>query len=288
LSQLDGRWPPILVTRDHAVVDGAHRFHAAKRSGLTDIACEYFDGSPEDAALEFVLRNVRQGLPLSLSEREEGASKLLDLHEDWSDRRIATSCGLSPRTIAAIRRSQGADSRSRPDAQSAHVDKRLGTDNKMWPIDRSAIRQRVKEAIQKNPGMSLRRIADEAQVSPETVRRAKARFQTPLAEEAVIKGKERPDPVTPLRASMPEVGKEEPWRADRALCSLPGTDFVDWFQRTVVGDEWQRYVSLVPLSRVYEIADEARRRARLWVEFAGALEGRTSEQTRRAQSASGG
>jgi hypothetical protein len=168
------------------------------------------------------------------------------------------------------------------------VDKRLGTDNKMWPIDRSAIKQRVKEAIQKNPGMSLRRIADEAQVSPETVRRAKARFQTPLAEEAVIKGKERPDPVTPLRASVPEVGKEEPWRADRALCSLPGTDFVDWFQRTVVGDEWQRYVSLVPLSRVYEIADEARRRARLWVEFAGALEGRTSEQTRRAQSASGG
>ncbi len=38
-------------------------------------------------------------------------------------------------------------------------------------------------------------------------------------------------------------------------------------------DRW-KHVGVVPLSRVYEVADEARRRAAFWLGFAETLEGR--------------
>jgi hypothetical protein len=52
--------------------------------------------------------------------------------------------------------------------------------------------------------------------------------------------------------------------------------FSAWFSGADVGDEWSDHVAVVPLSRVYEIADEARRRAKSWTRFAEALELRTS------------
>ena len=36
-------------------------------------------------------------------------------------------------------------------------------------------------------------------------------------------------------------------------------------------------VETVPLSRIYEVADEARRRSELWLRFARALEARTAK-----------
>jgi hypothetical protein len=67
-----------------------------------------------------------------------------------------------------------------------------------------------------------------------------------------------------------------PVYGDPAFASREGGQaFAEWFDTRSVeaGDLWQ-YVDAVPLSRVYEIAGEARRRAEFWTRFAVTLETR--------------
>src|SRR6266516_639835 len=65
LAELGGAWPPIVVRRDdRSVVDGQHRVAAARRLGLRRLQVTWFDGSAEDAFVEFVRCNVGHGLPL--------------------------------------------------------------------------------------------------------------------------------------------------------------------------------------------------------------------------------
>ena len=64
-----------------------------------------------------------------------------------------------------------------------------------------------------------------------------------------------------------------PWQEDRALAARDGGErFVEWFDSTAVDsvDGWE-HIGVVPLSRVYEVADEARRRAAFWLGFAETL-----------------
>jgi hypothetical protein len=64
------------------------------------------------------------------------------------------------------------------------------------------------------------------------------------------------------------------WRNDAALATRDGgDDFVAWFDTTTVDDvdTWS-YAHAVPLSRTYEVADEARRRAAFWSSFADTVE----------------
>ena len=68
--------------------------------------------------------------------------------------------------------------------------------------------------------------------------------------------------------------------SDLACRSAPDGDmFCAWFDRgRLMEDEVNRFVLTVPLSRVYEIADEARQRSQLWVAFADRLERRVRPQ----------
>jgi hypothetical protein len=60
-----------------------------------------------------------------------------------------------------------------------------------------------------------------------------------------------------------------------ALLSAPkGEVFAQWFERTCIGDEYTEFVTTIPINRVYEIADEARRRGQSWFRFASNLEAR--------------
>ena len=82
--------------------------------------------------------------------------------------------------------------------------------------------------------------------------------------------------VTMIGPSVAD-GAREPdvWRADAALASTKdGEDLLEWFERTAVSELDLDWVDKVPLSRVYEISDEARRRAETWLQFARALENR--------------
>ncbi len=104
------------------VVDGMHRLRAAHLLGLEEVSVRFIDGSADDAFILAVEANVRHGLPLTLADRRHAAARVLAIHPDWSDRRVATSTGLAPGTIAAIRR--------RATAQHEQSTTRVGRDNR--------------------------------------------------------------------------------------------------------------------------------------------------------------
>ena len=86
----DRRQPP----RIRSVVDGQHRVAAAELPGLAAVAGGWFDGSPEDAFVEFVRCNVGHGLALAWSERRVGGhAGSCVTHPERSDRGVASVCG---------------------------------------------------------------------------------------------------------------------------------------------------------------------------------------------------
>jgi hypothetical protein len=114
--------------------------------------------------------------------------------------------------------------------------------------------------------------------SPETVRRVRLRMTD--------QGESSPTPIaaTPPRLTnivalnYPLASSGQPRlrsATDPALVSTPdGKQFADWFDRADPGADWAAHVMAVPLSRVYEVADEARRRASAWRQFAHLVEER--------------
>jgi hypothetical protein len=127
----------------------------------------------------------------------------------------------------------------------------------------------VVEAIREHPGASLRSLAATAGVSPETVRLVRMNMSGPRLQEPPA-----------CAASLAEDPEEPRWREDIALASCDGgEDFVAWFDRTALSEQdCRRRVEAVPLSRVYEIGDEARRRSELWMNFARSLEARSTKR----------
>jgi ParB-like chromosome segregation protein Spo0J len=261
LVGLGGRWPPILVHQDNGlVIDGAHRVVAARQLRLERIAASLFCGDPDEALIEFVRRNVYHGLPLTLRERKRAASQVLLARPEWSDRRIAEICALSPKTVGRLRLAV-------PDCPSTEIPQldtrtRVGRDNRSRPVNSASVRARVIEAIEEQPGASLRSVAAAAGVSPETVRIVRMNMNRPAAEAV----------------AFPAPREEAPVIRDLAVASCDAEDFDAWFDRTAVSadDRWHR-ADMVPLSRAYEVADEARRRSEAWLEFAKSLEARASE-----------
>ena len=176
---LEGRWPPILVDQDtRRIVDGHYRYLAAERSGWTHIDCEYFHGTADEAFLEAIRRNSGHGLPLTLAERRRVARQLLDLHWEWSDRRIAQTVGLSASTVAVARRASAGG------PVNASV-ARLGRDGRLRTSDHSLVRQRVRSALEAMPHGSLRQIASIARSSPETVRSVRNALPTSMVRVPV-------------------------------------------------------------------------------------------------------
>jgi ParB-like chromosome segregation protein Spo0J len=263
LVEAGGSWPPVLVGRvDNVVIDGAHRVMAARRLGLVRLDAVLFDGGRDDAFVEFVRRNVSNGLVLTLAERKLAAERILAAHCSWSDRRVAELCALSPKTVGRVRAT------SCPIEEDPHSDsaRREGRDRRLRPLRRGPVRARVVEALQARPDASLRAIAAEVGVSPETVRSVRLA----LADVAEV---DREGECSDSTSAAP------PWREDAALASSEhGEHFVTWFERTAVGLEDLEWVPHVPLSRVYEIADEARRRSDTWLRFARVLETRSGRR----------
>jgi ParB-like chromosome segregation protein Spo0J len=274
LAELAPSWPPIVVRRaDHSVIDGQHRIAAAARLGLTTLPAVLFDGTADDAYVEFVRCNVGHGLPLSLDERRAAVSRILRTHPERSDRSIAELCGVSPKTVARVRdeREASAASRRRP----TPITGRVGRDGRVRPVDPEAVRTRIAEELARRPEASLRAIAQVVGASPETVRSVKNKLRS---GHSVATRPVHADPA-PEATILGLLSRKQrcarPWQDDRALADRDGgAQFVQWFDATAVesADGWE-HVGVVPLSRVYEVADEARRRAAFWLGFAETLEG---------------
>jgi ParB-like chromosome segregation protein Spo0J len=269
LAETADGWPPILVRRsDRSVIDGQHRVAAARTLGMRHVRAVFFDGSNDDAYFEFVRRNVGHGLPLSLDERRAAVHRIVRTHPDRSDRGIAALCGVSPKTVARVRQELGARGALVP------VTTRVGRDGRARPIDPVGVRERILEELERDPEASLRCIAKKVGASPETVRTVRSRL---CAGTMPAETDPRPafDPdATVLALLTRRQRREASWRSDAALATGEGGEaFVSWFEATTVDDvdAWT-YAPGVPLSRTYEVADEARRRATFWSSFAQAVE----------------
>jgi transcriptional regulator with XRE-family HTH domain len=303
---LGGSWPPLLVWAQNpeVVLDGAHRLAAARKLGHDTVQVVAFDGTADEAFIETVRRNISHGLPLSVPDRTRAGLQILQRHPNWSDRRIAEASGLSPHTIARLRSSPPPESEPVADARTKErsatslvgtgrtgrgdrpvrhpapfaadrpipadrivaIESRLGRDGKNRPAQPGLLRDRVMEALKANPGASLRQIAGVAHVSPETVRRIRREVEQPGGPGISV--------LAALRA--PDEADTD-WREDPALGANDA--LISWLDRTDPSGDIEAFALGVPLSRVYQLADEARRRAARWAAFAEILEGRARART---------
>jgi hypothetical protein len=168
---LEAEWPlpPILVHRPTMrIIDGFHRVRAPKSKGLQQIQTIFLDGSLELAFIVAVEANVTHGLPLSIGDRRAAAARILQTHSDWSDRTIATSTGLSAKTVRAIRFAT---------AENPQLNKRVGKDGRVRPLNAGVGRQHAAQLLASRPNASLREIAKAAGISPGTVRDVRERLR---------------------------------------------------------------------------------------------------------------
>jgi ParB-like chromosome segregation protein Spo0J len=166
LAETTDELPPIVVHRTTMrVIDGVHRVRAARVREQREIAARFFDGDDADAFVLAVRANVAHGLPLSPTDRKAAATHILASHPHWSDRLIASVTGLSPKTIAEVRR----------DCAPA-ADHRTGQDGKVRPINSLEKRRIASDLMLHNPNLSLRQVARTAGISPETARAVRIRM----------------------------------------------------------------------------------------------------------------
>jgi hypothetical protein len=155
--------------------------------------------------------------------------------------------------------------------------KRVGRDGRARPVRAGAMRQQIADALEQDPNASLRTIATRLGVSPETVRSVRKELgghSRAVATAEAFSLNDR-DITAGYHTLLFHREQATPWREDNAFHATPeGESFVEWFEAKTVAPGLH-HVDSVPLSRVYEIADEARRRAAFWTKFADTLELRT-------------
>ena len=164
LVNVGDQLPPILVQAGSMrVIDGAHRVRAARLSGKSRIDVQLLDIDDTEAFTVSITANVRHGLPLSLADRKQAAVRLAHLRPTLSDRAIGRTCGLTGKTVAALRARHS-------DTQNQALS-RIGLDGRVRPTDSADRRQTARRLIMEAPTSSLRDIATEAGLSPNTVRK---------------------------------------------------------------------------------------------------------------------
>ncbi|WP_229924538.1 ParB/RepB/Spo0J family partition protein [Streptomyces sulfonofaciens] len=190
----DAETSPVLVhRRTMRVIDGVHRVQAALARGRREIAVRFFDGSEADAFVLAVQSNVRHGLPLSLSDRTAAAARIMESHPQWSDRAIARVSGLSPKTVAAVRR------RSTEDLPQSNT--RMGTDGRVRAMNAAEGRRLAGQMIEAHPGASLREVAKAAGISVSTAHDVRERLR---AGDDPVPARSRRKKVAPAEAAGPD------------------------------------------------------------------------------------
>ncbi|GAB3667797.1 ParB N-terminal domain-containing protein [Actinocorallia lasiicapitis] len=267
--------PPIVVNRrTMRVIDGMHRVSAARLQGQELIEAVFVDVADHDAFLLSVKANITHGLPLSLSDREAAAHRVLAWYPAWSDRAIAGACGLAPKTVGAIR------ARSTGDGTQSNV--RVGLDGRVRPISTIDARRRAGEILTTRPEASLREVARESGLSLGTVHDVRERLRQ--GRDPVPDGQMARQPRPRGRRTRGAIV----WKAvrDRLLkdptvkYAEAGKELLRWFDtRSVDPGEWRRLLDSVPGHWMEAMARVAAANADEWQEFARELQRRGAELT---------
>ncbi|MFD6420508.1 hypothetical protein [Streptomyces sp. NPDC060198] len=283
LAQCVSPLPPIIVHRATSrVVDGIHRIRAARINGRTHIDVQYFDGTAAEAFLLAVNRNANHGLPLTRSDRNAAALRIMRSHPEWSDRMIATVAGLSPKTVGAIRRRSG-------DAL-LQLNVRIGRDGKSRVLDTAERRRLAGEYALSHPEASLREIAKESGLSLATARDVRKRVQKGTS------------PLLPARRGVSARAAQDPCDHEAAVTSFAMAETLHTLKRdpsvrltdhgrfllrlldtnAVATNRWGELVDQIPPHWVGQVASAARECAAAWRHAAQQLEerARTVEEAR--------
>lgn len=196
LAEVKEGLPPILVQRSTLrVIDGMHRVKAAMLRGDDTIPVQYFEGSDAESFVQSVQANVAHGLPLSADEREAATERIVRIYPDWSDRAIAAVAGLSPPTVAGIRR--------RSTENSSQLNRRVGRDGRRRPVDGAPGRKKAVDIMRERPEAPLRAVAQEAGVSVGTAHNIRAKLRSETKADADGPGRERKDTARKKGAPVP-------------------------------------------------------------------------------------
>jgi DNA-binding CsgD family transcriptional regulator len=284
LAASEEAFPPILVHQSTMrVIDGTHRIQAALLKNQEVIEATFFEGSDDDAFIAAVRANVTHGLPLSFTDREAAAARILISHPERSDRWIATIAGLSAGTVGSIRRRNQSDVPGRA---------RTGKDGRARPLSTDEGREEAWSIISEHPEMSLRDVAKKAGISPGTVRDVRRRMHrgdAPTVHEPVSRSREHHDEECELSRD-PDSGASSSTSAIESASLLqklrndPSLRYTESGRALLKSlesspcshNQWIHLVDTVPPHCAYLIIQLARTRAREWQEVAKQLSRRAS------------
>ena len=275
LAELETPLPPILVDRrSRRVIDGMHRLLAAMVKGCDTIEVEFFDGSPEDAFLKAVQRNITHGSPLTQADRRAAAARIIETHPQLSDRSIAECAGLGAKSVAALRRCL-------TDAVPQLNARRLGRDGRLRPLSTADGRRRAAELMSETPTASLREVAAKSGISLATVsdvRKRIARGLSPVPDghaDPATADAAAPPPGAPAALADPAP------LLNKLLCdpalrySEDGRKLLQVMRHNSVLDgDWVRLLDAVPAHGESIVVHLARYFAQQWAAFAKEVEGR--------------
>jgi ParB-like chromosome segregation protein Spo0J len=266
LAESEAILPPIIIHRSTMrVIDGMHRLRAATLRGQDKIEVQFYDGDQENAFALAVRANIAHGLPLSLADRSAAAARIARSYPQWSDRAIAATAGLSPKTVGAIRQ--------RLTEEIPQLNNRVGGDGKTRPVSSAEGRRIAGELIANDPRATLRAVAEASGISPATARDVRERLRR--GEQPDLPKRPGPKPrndkaethTTAQRSSgavrtsiLPNLRKDPSLRfneAGRALLRLLDANTID-------PDEWGRLIDSVPTHCAGMIADAAQVCAESW------------------------
>lgn len=262
------------------VIDGMHRLRATIARGSDTIEVCFFDGAEDSAFTLAVEANIAHGLPLSLADREAAAARMLAAHPERSDRAIAASTGLNPKTVNAIRlRLPGKPSNTAP---------RIGLDGRTRPLSSAEGRQLASEMLATQPDKPLREIAKLAGISLGTAHDVRERVRrgddpVPARQRTIESTVDRtPDqpPPTRLTAVQDRLSMLQNLRRDPSIrFNEGGRQLLKWLDAHAGAlEEWTCLTETVPPHYMEAMAKLARGCAESWSTFAEHLErrGRTS------------
>jgi ParB-like chromosome segregation protein Spo0J len=234
-----------------SIIDGAHRLLAAKLRGQDEIDARLLEGDRASCFVMAVRANVTHGLPLSLADRKAAAADIIRLYPNWSDRMIASVSGLAAGTVAGLR--------SRPNAENSQLDGRIGRDGRARPLNPAERRQAAADIITEHPEASLREIAEQAGISPETARKVRLQLRNGEAKPMGPQLREvtQPSDLNQLRRD-PALRSRQQGRL--LLRMLSAVEVLDDHAGAILRD--------VPVHELKRVAEAARACSRAWQKFA--------------------